>query len=78
MTLDKPDAEFMSNENVQKRVRVMAAVFLAIGWAISYWIWPSGVIDLPLVQITFGAFLRILASGASAFAFLVMAYLLWI
>lgn len=55
----------------------MAAVFLAIGWAAAYWVWPSGIIDLPLLQITLGTLFRVIASGAIAFAVFVMAAMLW-
>jgi hypothetical protein len=75
--MEEPDNELVSNESAQARVRVMAAVLLGIGVAIAYWVWPAGITDLPLTQITFGSFIRVAASGAITLAALVMAALLW-
>lgn len=47
---------------------VLATIIsIAIGGAITYWIWPVGITDLPLAQITFGALLRVIASCITSF-----------
>ena len=51
----------------------IAFVFLAIGLALAYWIWPSGITDLTLSAITFGAVLRALASCVVVLVFFAMA-----
>jgi hypothetical protein len=52
---------------------VMAAVFLGIGGAAAYWIWPEGITDLPLASIKFGGLLRAIGSGVIAFIALCLA-----
>lgn len=74
----KPDGAFVSNKSAQASVRVMAVVLFGIGLVISYWVWPAGITNFSLAQITLGALLRAAASGAITLAALVMAALLWI
>lgn len=55
---------------------VIAAVLFGIGLAIAYWVWPDGITDIPLAQITFGGLLRAAASSVITLAGLYMAALL--
>ena len=75
--MDEPDRKFVSNEKAQAGVRVIATVLLAVGWAIAYWVWPSGITDLPLTAIKFGALLLAMASGVIAIVTTGIATLLW-
>jgi hypothetical protein len=70
--MEKPDNKFVSNDSAPLAVWVVAAVLLAIGLAIAYWVWPAGITDLTLANITFGVFLRAAASGAIGLVALVM------
>ncbi len=76
--MDEQDGKFTTNEQAQSNVRVMAVVFLAIGLAAAYWVWPSGIADLTLSSITLGALLRAIASGVIALASCVVTVMLWI
>lgn len=76
--MGKSNNEFVSNESAQASVRVMAVILFCIGLAIAYWVWPAGITNIPLVQITFGALLWAAASAAITLATLIMAALLWI
>ena len=75
--MSEPDNKFVSNESAQATVRVLATVLLGIGLAAAYWVWPTGVTDLSLANVTFGAFLRAIASGVIAIIALIFAALLW-
>ena len=82
--MDEDDAKYaMTHEEALASTRqaevvvwVMAAVLLGIGCAIAYWIWPPGIMDVPLASVTVGTFLRMLASGVIALIFLGVAVLL--
>lgn len=76
--MEKPEGDYRSNESVQAGVRKLAAILFGIGLAIAYWLWPDGITNLPLAQITFGTLLWAAASCATMLAALVMAILLWI
>lgn len=75
--MSEPDRKFISNESAQASVRVMATVLFGIGLVIAYGIWPTGVSDVPLANMTFGALLQAIASGAIAVIPLILAALLW-
>lgn len=75
--MDEQNGKFMTNEHAQANVRVMAVVFLTIGLAAAYWVWPSGITELTLASITFGALLRAIASGVIALVFCVITAMLW-
>lgn len=77
-TMGKPDDGFESSESARTSERIVAVILLCIGWSIAFWVWPSGIADIPLVNITFGSLLPAVASVGIAFAVLVMAALLWI
>ena len=64
--MSEPDGKYMSNESAQRVVWAVASVLLGIGWIVAYWVWPSGITDLPLASITFGELLRAIASGVIA------------
>lgn len=76
--MSEPDKKFVSNEEAQATTRVIAVIFLGIGLAIAYWVWPTGATDLTLASMTFGTFLRAIGSGAIAIAFLIGFALLWV
>lgn len=56
----------------------IALGFLVIGATIAYWIWPSGIADLPLAMITLGQLIRAamacLMAIASAYAAFLIGY----
>ncbi len=54
----------------------MAVAILAIGFAAAYWVWPSGITDLTLASITFGAVLRA-GSGVIALVSCAITAMLW-
>jgi len=56
----------MTNEEAERSNRKVALGYLVVGLAIAYWVWPDGITDLPLAQITLGGFLRFFASAAIA------------
>lgn len=76
--MDEQDGRFTTNEQAQSTVQVMAVVLFAIGLAAAYWVWPSGITDLTLSTITFGALLRAIASGVIVLASCAIAVMLWI
>lgn len=77
--MDKCESEVIAEDRAaQLTTRTIAAIFFGIGLAVAWWVWPAGAIDLPLSQITLGAFVRVLVSGVIALTFLWMAILLWI
>jgi hypothetical protein len=63
--------------NAQRSERAMASVVLVIGCGVAYWIWPGGITENTLSQITLAEFARLLASIITAVAFFVMALMLW-
>lgn len=69
--------KYVTNEEAQASVRIIAAIILAIGFVAAYWVWPGGITDQTLAAITFGGLLRAIASGAIAVAALVVAAMLW-
>lgn len=75
--MDKQNSKFTTNEQAQAAVRVMAVIFLAIGFAATYWVWPNGITDLTLASITFGALLRAIGSGVIAIVTCVITAMLW-
>ena len=75
--MGEQDGKFVSNDRAKWTARVTAAVFLGIGWAAAYWVWPAGITDLPLAAIKFGALLRAIASGAIAIVTLGLGAMLW-
>jgi hypothetical protein len=59
----------LTEEQVQaeiKKTRLTGYVFagfeLAVGFGIAYWLWPTGIADVPLSSITLGALLRALGA----------------
>ena len=75
--MEKETEKYVTNEEAQASVRVIAAIVLAIGLVAAYWVWPSGITDQALAAITFGALLRAIASGAIAVVALVFTAMLW-
>ncbi len=66
------------DEDTSDFVRTMAAVLLTgIGAALSYWMWPEEVMDLPWAELRVRHWLRAAASVASPLVFLGMALSLW-
>jgi hypothetical protein len=72
------DDAFTTNEEAQRSVRWIAIAFLAIGWGLAWWVWPSGVADAPLASITVRDALWMLASGVLGLATLYGFWLLWV
>lgn len=70
------DDRYTSNEEAQGTVRLIAAIIFCIGAVIAYFVWPNGVTDSTLAQITFGALLRAGAAFVIMLAALIMAGLL--
>jgi hypothetical protein len=52
-------------------------VVLALGLAFAYWIWPTGITNLPLASITLGALLQAVSSVLTALVSLWIAVSLW-
>lgn len=75
--MDEQNGKFTTNEQAQATVRVTAVVILAIGLAVAYWVWPSGITELTLASITFGTLSRAIASGVIALVFFVITAMLW-
>jgi len=69
--------EYTTNERAQATVRRVGLVFLAVALAFAYLVWPPGVIELPLSQITLGGFLRMLASVGLVLAGIASLAMLW-
>ena len=76
--MDEPKRNYTTNEEAQFGTRVIAVIFLAIGFAIAYWVWPAGATDTPLGSMTFGTLLQAIGSVAIAFLSVVGFFLLWI
>ncbi len=76
--MDEQDDKFTTNEQAQATTRTVAVVLFVIGLAASYWVWPSGITDLTLTSITFGALLRAIASAAIVLVSFVVTAMLWI
>ena len=76
MPIDQTE-RFVSNEDAQRTTRRIGFVLLSIAWAIAYWVWPAGVIDLPMSEFTLGGFLRVIASGGLTLAGIAMLAMLW-
>lgn len=76
--MDEQDDKFTTNEQAQATTRAVAVVFFAFGLAAAYLVWPSGITDLTLTSITFGALLRSIASGTLVLGSFVAAVMLWI
>lgn len=76
--MDEQDGKIRTNEQAQSAVQIMAVIFLAIGLAAAYWVWPSGITDLTLSTITFGVLLRAIVSGVIALASCIITAMLWI
>jgi len=75
---EKREVKHATNEEAQRTTRIVAVIYFAIGLVIAYFVWPSGVTEVPLSSVTVGGWLRMLASGAITLAFLYGAGLLWI
>ena len=75
--MDEQSGKFTTNDQAQATTRVVAVVLLVIGLAAAYWVWPSGINDLTLASITFGALLRAIASGVIALVSCAMTAMLW-
>jgi len=76
--MGKQDGEFVSNERAQTTARVLSAVLFGIGLIAAFWVWPAGITNLTLANITLGVLLKAATSGAITLAALVMGVLLWI
>jgi hypothetical protein len=75
--MDERNGKFTTIEQAQAAVRIMAVTFLAIGFPAAYWVWPSGITDLTLASITFGALLRAIGSGVIALVSCAITAMLW-
>lgn len=62
----------------QRRERVMAAIILVLGWTIAYWLWPTGIGDSALSQVSLTGVVRLLASTVTGIVFSVLAAVLWL
>ena len=78
---NRPD--IYTDEEVRAQIRsarntawAVGAIVFAIGLAVAYWIWPSGIADIPLGSIAFGSLLRAIGAGVVAVAFFVLALML--
>lgn len=76
--MDERPVKYTTAAQAQATTRLIAMVFLGIGWAAAYWLWPDGVMDAPLAAMTMRTLLWILASAVAAVATLIMAILIWI
>ena len=75
--MEEPAPKYTTNEQAQATTRFVALIFLAIGWSIAYWVWPNGIMDVPIGGITVGTLLQAIASGVIALFALFLAVLLW-
>jgi hypothetical protein len=66
------------NHKAEIGTRVIALIFLGLGWWLAYWIWPAGVMDTPLMAVRVVEALRMLGAGTVGLLTLYGAYLLWI
>ena len=62
--MDQPALELLPHEQALADLRWIASGFLVVGWWIAYWLWPAGILDLPLAEIGLSAALRVIASIA--------------
>lgn len=76
--MGEPERKFATNEEAQTVTRVIAVIFLGIGLAIAYWVWPTGATDLTLASMTFGTLLQAIGSAGIAFVFFIGFVLLWV
>ncbi len=81
--MDENGPKVSTDEQVQANirsehatVRTVGAIVFSIGLAVAYWIWPSGITDLPLASISFGSLLRAMGAAVVAVAFLVIGLML--
>jgi hypothetical protein len=58
----------MNRKSRKRTARQIGLIFFAIGLALAYWVWPTGITSLPL-----GALLRAVAAVGIAIAAAVMA-----
>jgi hypothetical protein len=57
--------------------RIIAIIILVIGLSAAYWVWPSGITELTLASMKFGALLRAIASGLIVIVFSVISAKVW-
>ena len=62
--MDQPTLKLFPNEQALTDFRWIASGFLVVGWWIAYWLWPAGMLNLPLADIWPSGVLRVLASIA--------------
>jgi predicted negative regulator of RcsB-dependent stress response len=77
MIVEKKNDKYVTNEEAQASVRLIAAIILAVGLVAGYWVWPTGITDLTLASITFGTLLRAIAAGVIVVGSLVFTAMLW-
>jgi hypothetical protein len=75
--MEERNGKFTSDDQSQATVRVVAVVFLVIGFAAAYWAWPSGITDLTFASITFGVLLRAIGAGMIVLVSCVVTAMLW-
>lgn len=78
---DRPN--IYTDEEVRAQIKsqratalTVGAIVMAIGLAVAYLIWPSGITDLPLGSIAFGSLLRAIGAGVVAVAFFILGLML--
>jgi hypothetical protein len=52
--MDEPKKDYVTNEQAQRTTTIVGFVILAIGAIAAYFIWPSGIGDVPLASLTLG------------------------
>ena len=75
--MDEPKKDYVTNEEAQRTTRVVGFVILAIGAIAAYFIWPSGIGDVPVASLTLGMLAKAAGSVAVLLVALGIAGALW-
>ena len=67
--MDEPKKDYVTNKQAKRTTTIVGFVILAIGAIAAYFIWPSGIGDVPLASLTLG----MLAKAAGSVAVLLIA-----
>lgn len=71
------------SERIEDKSADQALVLVAfigtalIGFWLSWWLWPSGLLDLPIASLTLGGLLRAALSAMSASVTVLILWCLW-